>query len=549
MAIELNKKHLILILSLLLLGSYTYFTGLNSYALQSFDEGWYAVMSQSVIEDGNVLNLQTYDWTNQEIDEQFLIPPLFIWVQSISLLLFGYSELAVRIPSAMSAVTISIIIYWMGCEQLNERSAWIAGLSWLSYPVLFASSGPRQGVEDVFFALLGTLWVYTTYKVVDDNEPAWMLPAGFFAGLTMLTKGFNAAVFLLVLLPLILRNRQLFFDYRHMSTSLGLAALIGGFWPTMMWWQHGYTVIDEFFVKQVVNRVTLQTAGDPLINVLSYPFLKKGATYLDPHIWFILPVSGWLLFSYLQDSGERWHNFILWWFLSFCLAFFPTANHFHYIIPGLIPASLLIGILFDKSLDTEPTALTLTITGIVIIFSISPTYGVFSPLPRALLWENPPTNQFFGRVGVSLLGAILVFQSTAAKIQSYLSSKIPWAVTIATITFLVGLLLTPATGPGRIEQKQAGQYIQESSNKDALIHVVENDGVAFHSFVFYANRKTAPTTISEINQNRSIKYAIVPTNQTSKVERQISNRKTLKWVDYHYHLLSLQSSQINSPSA
>src|SRR3954470_18918833 len=73
-----------------------YFIGAQSVSLWDRDEAWYAQTSKQMVESG--------DWVVPRfLDSPRYAKPVFIyWCQAASMKLFGPSELAARLPSALA---------------------------------------------------------------------------------------------------------------------------------------------------------------------------------------------------------------------------------------------------------------------------------------------------------------------------------------------------------------------------------------------------------------------------------------------------------------
>src|ERR1035437_1132101 len=116
-------------------------------------------------------------------------PPLFIWLQTLSMNVFGVNEFAARLPDAIGGILTLNIIYYFGRKYNNHRF----GLLWvLSYgasflPFLYFKSG----IIDPWFNLFMFLSICFILQWFHSNKKTNVnaLYAGLFAGLAVLTKG------------------------------------------------------------------------------------------------------------------------------------------------------------------------------------------------------------------------------------------------------------------------------------------------------------------------------------------------------------------------
>ena len=117
-------------------------------------------------------------------------PPLFIWLQVLSMKLFGVNEFAARFPDAMCGIFTLNILYHFGKKYNNHQFGllWVLcyGASFL--PFLYFKSG----IIDPWFNLFIFLSICFILQWFNNNTKKLNLNAlyaGFFLGLAVLTKG------------------------------------------------------------------------------------------------------------------------------------------------------------------------------------------------------------------------------------------------------------------------------------------------------------------------------------------------------------------------
>ncbi|HEX7414362.1 MAG TPA: glycosyltransferase family 39 protein [Bacteroidia bacterium] len=135
--------------------------------------------------------LVSHDYSRVQINFQpfWEKPPLFIWLQVLSMKVFGVNEFAARFPDAIGGILTLNIIYYFGRKYNNHRF----GLLWvLSYgasflPFLYFKSG----IIDPWFNLFMFLSICFILQWFHSNKKTNVnaLYAGLFAGLAVLTKG------------------------------------------------------------------------------------------------------------------------------------------------------------------------------------------------------------------------------------------------------------------------------------------------------------------------------------------------------------------------
>lgn len=135
--------------------------------------------------------LLTGQWTYVQIDFQpfWEKPPLFIWMQALSMKLFGVSAFAARLPNAVAGILTLVLLFRIGSRVVDTRF----GLLWT---MAFAGSMLpgfyfRSGIIDPWFNLFIFLGVHQLAmgSVVFPMARWRIVVAATFFGLAVLTKG------------------------------------------------------------------------------------------------------------------------------------------------------------------------------------------------------------------------------------------------------------------------------------------------------------------------------------------------------------------------
>ena len=197
-------------------------------------------------------------------------PPLFMWLQSMSMHLFGVNEFAARFPNAVCGILTLLVVYHIGKKMYDKTFGWLWVIAYSGsiLPHLYF----RSGIIDPFFNLfifLSFVFLieseknktpqYFQFRILDfgflrdgslesrasDNRYAYraLIIGGVFSGLAMLTKGPVGLLLvgltwffkLLIFKELTLkswRNIIIFSFTALLVTSLwfGIETLKNGFW-------------------------------------------------------------------------------------------------------------------------------------------------------------------------------------------------------------------------------------------------------------------------------------------------------------------------------
>lgn len=179
-------------------------------------------------------------------------PPIFIWLQVLSMKLLGVNDYAARLPNAIIGIATLLTLFYAGKRIVNEKMGmwWVAlyAASWLPHFYF------KTGIIDPAFNLFIFLAFFQVYLIKYGKEK-WThaLLAGIFLGLAVLTKG-PAAILIAILAmgTYIVVNRGIGgFKWGHFPV-IALAA----FGTTCIWFgleiaSNGWWMVNEFVTYQI----------------------------------------------------------------------------------------------------------------------------------------------------------------------------------------------------------------------------------------------------------------------------------------------------------
>lgn len=185
-------------------------------------------------------------------------PPLFIWMQALSMEAFGINEFAARFPNAIGGIVTLLVLFFIGRRIYDERFAllWVLVYAGSLLPQFYF----RLCIIDPWFNLfifLG-IWFFARYVFfIGDKSSAktWnrdIFYSALFIGLAILTKGPVAAlVFGLCFLVLRLRKRAPIMQWNHFMLYVGTILGVGGVWFGVLAAQGNAHIIIEFVLYQL----------------------------------------------------------------------------------------------------------------------------------------------------------------------------------------------------------------------------------------------------------------------------------------------------------
>ncbi len=133
-------------------GALLFFPFLGNVALFDWDEVNFAEIAREMIVTKDYLNVQI---NYQPFWEK---PPLFIWMQVLSMKLFGINEFAARFPNAICGIVTLMVIFSIGKKIYNEKMGliWVLVYAGSILPFFYFKSG----IIDPWFNLFIFLGVY-----------------------------------------------------------------------------------------------------------------------------------------------------------------------------------------------------------------------------------------------------------------------------------------------------------------------------------------------------------------------------------------------------
>ena len=321
-----------------------YFSHLGAIGFVGPDEPRYAWIARDMVETG--------DWVTPRLYGKpwFEKPPLFYWGAALCFKLFGVSEAAARLPSAISALLATLALAWLALRLYGAETArWLL----LLLPTTVGMIGfSHAAATDMPFSAMLTIAMVCAAVVVGlmRNENTPILPRtpwlalflfGFFLGLAVLAKG-PAAI--------ILSGGAVFFwalftkRWRDAFRLFHPAAIASFCLTALPWYILCARRNPDFFRIFIVEH-----------NFKRY--LTPEFQHIQP-FWFYVPVLlvaslPWItifLWSVVKGTAKLWRtrstsasaSLLLCW-AGFCLLFFSLSKSKlpGYVLPALPPIVLI----------------------------------------------------------------------------------------------------------------------------------------------------------------------------------------------------------------
>lgn len=299
---------------------------LGKGALIDYDEALYG----KIIQHG--ISQEVYATLYYNNVPWFEKPPLLFWAIYLSSKLFGVSEFAMRLPSALAGIGCLVLTYLISLA-ISERKI----VALLSVFILVTIPIFWEAARQIRFDVPVTLFIlFSCYSLIQGNKNSkWYVGIAVGTGLAILTK----SIIGLFIPPLIIIISFVYLNFKWLRSKYFYFGVIGaGFivvpwhiYQTMLW---GKQFWNSYLFHHILQRYSENILGGASSNVI---YLENLFIFTGP--WFslyvlLIPILGFLYFT---DRNNKALRPIIALFLCsiFILAvfFYGRTKLFYYLIP------------------------------------------------------------------------------------------------------------------------------------------------------------------------------------------------------------------------
>jgi 4-amino-4-deoxy-L-arabinose transferase-like glycosyltransferase/predicted dehydrogenase len=413
---------------LLLLCGVVLFGHLGASALFEPDEGRNAEKAREIL----LLN----DWVTPYQNFTVVLdkPIAYYWLVAASYKMFGVSEWAARLPSALAAAACVLLVFLFGRRFFGFWEALWSALVLLTSLEFYLFA--RLVIFDMVLTLCISLSLVCFFWALHEDNTRLIKLLLFCVysalGAGTLIKG--PIGFLLpsmVILPYLIVTRQ-FSALRRLALPLGIVFFLlivlpwyyevgirnPGYWRYFLW--------EENFLRYLT------------------PHFKRGQKWF---YFFMVAAIGFLPWtvcipaairkSWRERKDEKILWLILWTIVPFTFFSFSSAKLPHYILPIFPPLALLTGIALVRQIDTAPVKrsrllglVCLLVFLIVLFFEFGASWPQFLPHParETMATISPWVRTFGWMTSFVLLGLTILLW------------RLHWTAQTAYLSFVLGFI-------------------------------------------------------------------------------------------------------------
>ena len=161
-------------------------------------------------------------------------PPLALWVQALSVRVFGFDSLSILVPQAIMGVVSVVLVYDLVRRHWGRVAGTVAGLAMATTPIAVAVS--RHNNPDALLVLCSTAALWFVLRALEDGRTRWLVWAGVCVGLGFETK-MGAALLVLPGLAaawMWVAPRGRIAALKSMAAAGGAMIAVGLAWPLLV---------------------------------------------------------------------------------------------------------------------------------------------------------------------------------------------------------------------------------------------------------------------------------------------------------------------------
>jgi len=506
--ININKLKNNYALILFILSCIFFPFAIGSVHLFDWDEVNFAEIAREMIVNKNFLNVQI---NYQPFWEK---PPLFFWLQALSMKIFGINEFASRFPNVLVGIASILCMFYIGKKFISDKFAFIWGLSYIGsfLPHFYFKSG----IIDPLFNLFIFLSIYFFYLYQVEYKKKYLFIASILSGLAVLTKGPVAVliIILVVLFFVIYKWKTIKIKILDLLIAGVIIGIITSFWFISEIINGGGIELFKEFIAYQIRLFTTSEAGhgEPFyyhfivlffgcfpISLIAIPFILK-KNFSDSKS--ILVKDFYTL------------NFILFWVVLILFSI-TTTKIVHYSSLCYFPLSFMAAYIIyqytnEKKNIHKISFILLAIVGILvgIIFTAIPLIVKFKAIIIPFIKDKFAVQNILLPVqwgGFEYLLGIL-YMVLLVIVLVKLKNNIRYIIHLFLLNALILNLLMLFIVP-KIEQHSQGSMIEFFQKHNQPNEYVTTYGFRSYAKFFYSN-KQKPENLKSLDEEWLLNGAI-----------------------------------------
>jgi 4-amino-4-deoxy-L-arabinose transferase-like glycosyltransferase len=438
-------------------------------------------------------------------------PPLFIWLQAISMSVFGVNEYAARLPNALCGIATLMVLFHYGRMYRNAAFGWFWVLAYVGtwLPHAYFKSGIIDPVFNLFM-LSGVVHLALWAAAQGQRQYRHAAFAGLFIGLAVLTKGpvglllpgLTAIIYMIV-------KRKWFLHPLPLLLAAVLFLVTTFAWYGVETIRNGWWFLGEF-IEYNIRLAQTEDSGHGGFMLYHFVVLLLGCFPASLLIFYKpkqLPES-----TDTQTPNMEHLHIWMWLALGIVLVVFTIVQTkiIHYSSFAYFPITFLAASALYRWQEMEskvPKGLIIALGfGVVLIgaslmvgaYALSTANGMTAALRYITLSEDVNDTQTWPTylAFIGLLYLVVAFSGVIAAWKNQLMAGVARILIVTAVTVqLVFILMLPYVEP--LSQGAMVSFLKEQAKEDVYINVM---GFKSYAHYYYGEKQPEDLTSPELLQ-------------------------------------------------
>lgn len=304
---------------LALLAAVLLWTPLRSGDLAGFDDALYSTIAKDMLYSGN--------WLDEYVSGSLAVethPPMLEWMQGGLFKIFGISDTAAKVPSAVCAFGTIVLVFWLTRRLTGDPFTALIAMFVMStslYFIKYASHAMTDVPVTFFFACAMCAWALA------EDRPAWYLAAGAAVACATMTRSLTGIILIPIFVAhaLVTRRRP---SWRYTIPALVLAVL-----PLTAWYARMIYLYRDIVLAHVsfLSRAVYGEMSPPWRKYTGAP---EYAWMLIKSYWPWLPAMIAGIAAVWRGRDRRLYLVLLWAAGVFALCAVVKSRVLRYMLPA-----------------------------------------------------------------------------------------------------------------------------------------------------------------------------------------------------------------------
>jgi len=493
---------------------FLFFFGLAYFGLVGADEPRYAQVAREM--------LARHDWITPTLGGRPWLekPVLYYWQAMLAYRVFGVSDWAARLPSAVDATLMVVAVYFF-LRRFRAGSE-------LDGALMTASAAGVVGFAhaastDMPLAAAFTIALLAWYAWHENGQKKYLAGFYVFLGLATLAKGPVAPFLAAVIILLIAGLKR---DLRLVARTLWVPGVLTFCAGTLPWYVAVQLRNPEFFRVFIVEHNLSRFGTD------RYHHTQPFWYFLPVALIGLLPWTVFVLTAFGQSARQWWREkqrplppeqcfqrFLLIWLLLPVIFFSLSQSKLPgYILPALPAGTLLLADYARRHADRRPNILLAAGHGLTAALPLVPAVLV----PYLVAEHHLPWNRATLVIGIL---AVLLAAGIAITLRLQSGLRMLRFVTLVPVVLMVGSALrfgAPALD-ATLSARPLANEIARIDNGTLPLAVFRTSRETEYGFQFYRNQSIARYERGEIPSGEHM--LVAPQGTQAGIARHLPGRR------------------------